>query len=97
MISQSKTTMGKLLSHFRYEREQVRQAAIEKLWEQNDLSNPKRREGYEVHERLVHDKDGNTIIVVELWKRIDDKRAEIKVNVEANTIEVSDEVAELME
>lgn len=107
----NKTTMGRLLSTFKFERDAARKKAEDALWEKNGLGNPQKRQGYEIHEHMVHDREGNTLIVLELWQKIDESRVQISVNVEskdveepkveepkeeAKNVEASDEIKELM-
>lgn len=90
-----KSTMGRLLSTFRFERKMARDKAEKELWADNNLANPTKRQGYEIHESSVTDKDGNTVVALELWQRIDTKRVQISVDVKAQ--EIKTEIGNLID
>lgn len=94
MMGKQKSTMGQLLSTFRFERKMARDKAEKQLWEDNNLSNPTKRQGYEIHESSVHDREGNTVIGLELWKRIDTKVVQISVDVKSQEIKQGTKAAE---
>lgn len=77
-----KTLMGLLLNKVRFEREQARRAAIQKLYDDNGLSNPARREGYKVAETPTIDRDGTEVVEYRLYKLIDSVVTRVKTTVD---------------
>lgn len=96
-MAKPRTTMGQLLSTFRFERKMARDRTEKQLWEDNNLSNPTKRQGFEIHESSVIDKEGNTVIGLELWKKIDTKVVQISVDVKSQEIKTTSEIGDLYE
>lgn len=78
-----KTLMGSLLNKVRFEREQTRRAAIQKLYDDNGLSNPARRDGYKVAETTTLARDGVEITEYRLYKLIDSVVTRVGTTVDA--------------
>lgn len=93
-----RTIMGRLLTDFRFRRNEARRQLEDKLWEDNKLKNPKLRGGYEVREQSVHTKDGDQIIELQLWKKVDSVATKISVDVKSEEIVAKDgeSIEELM-
>lgn len=97
---QPRTTMGRLLSTFKVERDQARKKLEEDLWKAHDLESEKSRSGYEIHESRVHNSDGDTVIKLELWQKIDEKVVTVSVQVKTDAEEEakpSEELEDLLD
>lgn len=90
--------MGTLLTAFRLERNKVRENSEEELWERNKMANPKLRAGYEIREKVIHTRDGDQVIEMELWGRVDSIATKIHADIKKEKIEVSEgeSIEELM-
>lgn len=89
-----RTTFGTLLTDFRFKRQQARNKAEADLWDRNKLSSKEfgkqeqLRAGHEIHEKSIHNKDGEQFIELQLWKKIDTIAVKVSSNVKAEQIEV---------
>ena len=99
-----KTVMGRLLTDFRFKRDQARKEGAEKLWERNNLS-PKnskqcegKRAGHEIRENSINKPDGTQLIELSLWKKIDSMAVKVSVDTVAEEVETKDgeSIEELM-
>lgn len=92
------TLMGTLLTDFRFKKNQAREKAVNDIWKDNKLENPTKRGGHEIRESQVH-ANGKSVVVVQLWKMIDEKKIVISANVETEEVtaaESTDDVADLL-
>jgi hypothetical protein len=91
--------MGTLLTDFRFKKNQARQKLEEKVWKDNKLGNPTKRGGHELHTSEVHGPNGSSVVIVQLWKKIDEKKVVIRANIETEEVtakESTDDVADLL-
>lgn len=91
-----KTLMGTLLMDFRAKRHEIITKSAQEIWKKNKLDNPKKRDGYEIHESQVHMPDGSLVVITQLWKKVDETRVKISHSIESGKIEATDDVADLM-
>lgn len=93
----TKTLMGTLLTDFRAKRYEAITQSAQEIWKKNKLDNPKKRDGYEIHESQVHMPDGSLIVVTQLWHKVDEIRVKVSHNIKSDKIEAStEEVADLL-
>lgn len=83
-----RTLMGTLLADFRFKRNDAKAKLIEKIWTDNKLGNPTKRGGHEIRDSEVHGKNGKSVIIVQLWKKVDEKRVVVSANITAEEVEV---------
>jgi hypothetical protein len=93
---EKKSTLSTLISVFSFARSQARKNAEKKLWDRNKLSNPTKRGGYDVRETTTNI-GGKTIIIQQLWKKIDEVRTEIVADISVTEIDTTkNEVEDLL-
>lgn len=86
-----KTIMGHLLNRWRDERRTARDSAERELYKRAELTNPTKREGHKIEYEVRLGSGGSEIIYAALWKRIDEERIEIKVDVKTEVIKFQEE------
>lgn len=90
-----KNLLGSLLNNIRATKIVARQKAIDTVWERNKMKFEKQRDNHE--ERVFEEvnPNGDVLVKVELWKKIDEERVVVNANV---TVEVQkeDDVEDLL-
>lgn len=81
-----KSTLSSLISIFSRAVSQARSENEQILWSRNSLEDIKNRKNHEVREQTLRDGD-TTIIVHELWKKIDSIAVHITPQIETERIE----------
>lgn len=84
-----KTLMGTLLTDFRFAKNEARKKLEEKIWKDNKLGNPTKRGGHELHTSEVHGVNGTSVVIVQLWKKVDEKRVVVSANITSSEVEVT--------
>lgn len=86
---QRRTPFGSMLVNYRYQKERLIKKVVSAMILKHDANNKygNLTEDYEVRETKIDSKDGETIIKVELWKRLEVERVKISTSVLAEKIE----------
>ena len=85
-MKKNTSIMGQILNQWREARWLARSEIQSTLWKRNKLDNPTKRDGYKIEMEVRNGTGGKELIYAALWKRVDEEKIEIALDVKAEVI-----------